>query len=1330
MNTPIQPTRQDQARNRRRAARALAAAGLFGASAALAQPYKGDLAQYETRTTTAGSSQRNLLFIADTSGSMDDYLAEEQDSGCRAQAGSASTIRLTGEGINKDSWDRVDFNNDPRPSRVLNGRRSDNRLNKVEFFPGTRLRLNVRNTDSKDGMEGGLRAYELTAQGRRTTPEKWSLVCNNTYAANSSGTCTVSVDTIPYANYEVQVWLKSTGTGTSILGSTDTQPSTLTYTPPASSPECAVSAVASNAVDIRPGITPNIYLRKRGRSGTLRSHWLKASNSNTRIQNLASANNKANTRTPANFCQYFHEYDRVFLGTSPHRRANRSKWRPAGNISHPVVAPNEIYLKHDDPGKVYVCRHKGKTMTDATAELVRNAGGADFGLMRYNRRHYTNNEINSTDTGATLIYAIQDIGTEAKRSELLKLNDTINGSLGLRGSTPLAETLSEAYRYFKGDTAKYSRRSKCSVKCGTGDYPYKADDSAFTTPGVYENNSLTRSGGARSQGGTVKTPGVYKSPITDSCQINDIVFLSDGRPTNDSGGGLVSSCGPKDGDTYRGNNCLDDVAEKLATEDLSATVDEVNTVRTFTVGFDIDLPLLETAARKGKGRYFTANDSVGLREAFREIISDIKATSQIVAPNVSVNRFNRLQHRTDFYYATFKPSTDAAWEGNLKRYKLKDGKVVDGAGNEAVDTSTGLFKETARSFWLDSAADPDGAEVTQGGYRAKLTNTRRLYLPAALFEGSKTGITQVAKTDKLKPSAFGLGNDTEAETLRNWLLGVDVDDYNENDDTSDAHRYVSDSLHSNPFVVTYAGTEAAPRDIVFVATNLGALRAINASTGDELWSYIPQELAGNANSYRTNDSSKSHWDIYGLDGKGTLWVTEPTGAGSTRKVDKVRLYQGMRRGGRSVYAWDLSNADKDIGGNSGRAPISELWKITGGSTSGFADLGYTWSKMQRTRLRYNCASASGCTTKDVLVFSGGYDAYYDTASNAPKTSATGNTLLGRAVYIVDALSGAKLWSVGHAGSADNHDLELPIHNSVVGDPAVLDVDGDGDLDMLYFVDISGAVFRVDFDSSKALSDSDSSTGGLVAELRDTSVFRRFYNAPDVALFAEGRDPPYLTVSLGSGYRANPTDELKGSDAKAALNRFYVLEDKYPAAPARFGGTGSNKDDITYQYVETRDEEGELTKRDSIKLANLHAYSDDDPYSRNSGKHGFYRQLDAKEKILQSSTTFDGDILVSSYLPVTAGNASVDQCVAQSGQSRLYKFSANTGKSTFVINRPNEVTPATVEPYRTLLGGVIPPEPSILLVPDPVVCVGSQCFENLLTLDEIGRAERVYWREAP
>ena len=1167
MNTPIQPTRQDQARKRRRAARALAAAGLLGAAAALAQPYKGDLSQYETRNVLA-NLQDNLLLIIDTSGSMQRYLAE---------------------------------------------------------------------------------------------------------AAPSS-----------------------------------------------------VTASHPNVVDIRRN---DIRLRKRGTTGRRSSHWIRASRNNTELRIPTLSSYKANTKNLSNFCAYFHGagrrsagHDMVFIGSNTHR--NSGGWRPGQGkpINHPVGPPNEVYLKNDDSGKLYDCRQKAKTMTDAIGFLGQNVSGINLGLMRYNRYNEQGRASNVRNRGGTVVYHVQSLKEQADRDKFL---DVKNKQLGMAGTTPLAESLAEAYRYFRGDTARYARNYSNTSRPET---KYTTDPDSFRTPGRYTKR------------GKVTQKGVYKSPIQSVCQSNYIAFLSDGLPSYDSGGGVATSCEAKSGDLERGNNCLDDIAEKLANEDLIPGLDGKQSVNTYTVGFDIDFPLLKTTADKGKGQYYTANNYSELLDALKRIVK-ITKKPQLVAPSVSVNRFNRLQHRTDFYYATFDPGLNSAWEGNVKRYKLKDGKVFDASNPpaEAVDQNTGLFKETARSAWLDSDAPPDGPDVKQGGYRAELTNTRTLYLPAALFQDSKTGITQVAGNDKLKPASFGLGSDAEAATLRNWLLGIDVDDYDGDNDKTDAHRYASDSLHTSPFVVTYAGTESAPRDIVFVTTNLGALRAINASNGEELWSYIPTELAKNANIYRSDDPTKNHWDVYGLDGQATLWITEPTsvGTGSTRKVDKVRLYQGMRRGGRSYYAWDLSNADKDIGGNSSQAPIAELWKITGGSTSGFSDLGYTWSKMLRTRLRYDCASASGCTSKDVLVFSGGYDAYYDTASNAPKTSATGNTLLGRAVYIVDALTGAKLWSAGPAGSADNHDLQLPIHNSVPGDPAVLDVDGDGDLDMLYFVDISGAVFRVDFDHNKAFSAM--STGGQVADLGETSVFRRFYNGPDVALFAERRDPPYLTVGIGSGYRANPTDELKNSANQPARNRFYVLKDKHPAGPARFGGTGSNKNDITYRYVETRDSAGELTGRDLIKVANLHKYvadnpattvNEEKPYSRNSGKHGFYRELDAKEKVLQTSTTFDGDILMTSYLSERAGSTTTtvaEQCSAQSGEGRLYKFSANTGTNTFVINRPNQVKPTPI-PYKSLLGGVIPPEPSVLLVPKPVVCVGRQCFENLVSLDEIGKAERVYWRE--
>ena len=134
MNTLTQPTRQDQARNRRRAARALAAAGLFGAAAALAQPYKGDLSQYETRTAAA-ILQDNLLLIIDTSGSMQRYLAEAAPSTVTASDPNVVDIRrsniwLRKRGTNGGSsrhWIRAARNNTELKIPTLSSYKANNK---------------------------------------------------------------------------------------------------------------------------------------------------------------------------------------------------------------------------------------------------------------------------------------------------------------------------------------------------------------------------------------------------------------------------------------------------------------------------------------------------------------------------------------------------------------------------------------------------------------------------------------------------------------------------------------------------------------------------------------------------------------------------------------------------------------------------------------------------------------------------------------------------------------------------------------------------------------------------------------------------------------------------------------------------------------------------------------------------------------------------------------------------------------------------------------------------------------------------------------------------
>src|SRR5690606_11353437 len=131
--------------------------------------------------------------------------------------------------------------------------------------------------------------------------------------------------------------------------------------------------------------------------------------------------------------------------------------------------------------------------------------------------------------------------------------------------------------------------------------------------------------------------------------------------------------------------------------------------------------------------------------------------------------------------------------------------------------------------------------------------------------------------------------------LINWARGYDVENIRP---ASDYHNFVADPLHTRPVVVTYGGTEADPDDTVFAMTNLGYLSAINASNGEELFSFIPKELLPNLNKY-FNDMAEIG-KTYGLDGHLTVWREENTQDTDVKidpnDNDRVHLYFGMRRG--------------------------------------------------------------------------------------------------------------------------------------------------------------------------------------------------------------------------------------------------------------------------------------------------------------------------------------------------------------------------------------------------------------------------------------------------
>src|SRR5690554_7181548 len=108
--------------------------------------------------------------------------------------------------------------------------------------------------------------------------------------------------------------------------------------------------------------------------------------------------------------------------------------------------------------------------------------------------------------------------------------------------------------------------------------------------------------------------------------------------------------------------------------------------------------------------------------------------------------------------------------------------------------------------------------------------------------------------------------------------------------------------------------------------------------------------------------------------------------------EKAYLYVGMRRGRSSYYALDVSNRDSP----------KLLWQINGknhqnGPTTGFEELGQTWSKMIPIDIMWEG------NEKKALIFSGGYDIAEDNESTRTDHS------VGNAIYMVDAKTGDLLW---------------------------------------------------------------------------------------------------------------------------------------------------------------------------------------------------------------------------------------------------------------------------------------------------------------------------------
>jgi type IV pilus assembly protein PilY1 len=961
------------------------------------------------------------------------------------------------------------------------------------------------------------------------------------------------------------------------------------------------------------------------------------------------------------------------------------------------------------------CNRKLTVMKRAMNNAVDSFNDVNVALMDFNR-----NSSGGTDHGGTQIKASGDINDATFLREFKDVLDNMASG----GNTPLAESLYEAFTIFSGNPRVFGEIR---------------DD----------NDGLVD---------VSANPIVYKSPIVNECQSNNIVLLSDGEPTADQaadgaisallGAGNSCSFGPD----YRNNtgaSCLDDLAGYMAKADLRAGsngIRGINSVYTYTIGFNIDNTMLESAANAGRppgaalgSGYFRADDILALENAFRRIIGQIQSVDAdtFVAPAVTVNAYNRLQNREDIYYVVFKPNTNARWNGNLKKYKVTAEAIIeDKNGNDAISQVTGFFKDQAQSFWSDVV---DGADVQAGGLGEQLDINRALY-------GNLTTTNTVTKlsdavdaqssvsrfvSQVVTDGAIDIGVDQtlntadrliNADKIAAWTLGRDLDD-DGGSGTDEPTNFVGDNIHGQPYVLSYGESEDDPQDIIFFTSNQGMLHAITGDDppggqpglpgGSEVWAYVPDpSLFKNFGDYYNRTTDK----VYGLDAEMAFDVTRS----STNAVENAVLYFGQRRGGNKVFAVDVSNATRAT------SPVSKVWTIDGG-TGEFSRMGQTWAEPVVAKIRYcsdlTPADANGiCPLKDVVILSGGYDTAYDDV-DVTAASLSGS-VVGNAVYIVDAEYGNLLWMASNTVNSAR-DLAIPeMTHSIPSKPTALDVTKDGAVDLLFLTDIAGQVFRIDFKGSftddnsiHAGTNAGKVAGGMIADLSQDSADRRFYNPVDVTLLPpiKGGAPARYALVTGSGYRANPLE------AETFGNRFSVVFDANIFEPAY-----DDVNEAFYLYAKNSagnsavidmdhasQDLGVVTSAITLDTAGAHAY-------------GFYAAVSgAGEKIITPTLISDFRAIVVSYLPETGEN-STETCSAGVGSSNAYEFDLLSG----VLTKTELVKPGlTAEPVVVYVLSVDPDTSEESL--KPIVIIGTEPFKGEdfgLTNLKLGKAEKRAWWE--
>ena len=295
-----------------------------------------------------------------------------------------------------------------------------------------------------------------------------------------------------------------------------------------------------------------------------------------------------------------------------------------------------------------------------------------------------------------------------------------------------------------------------------------------------------------------------------------------------------------------------------------------------------------------------------------------------------------------------------------------------GATAKVVGVTAGLFStNSVVNISPTSGTAPSSESAYVGNWLITCSDAN-----CTSFTFGPVALTPATPATGTNIQAYSANTPPDKDKMITWLRGQD----NQGDEKGPGNGITvrssvhGDVLHSRPLVINYGDTRGI---VVFYGSNDGVYRAVNGNqktditssgitvpAGGELWGLILPDHYQLINRYRANSPEvKFPGTILSTAQPKDYFVDGPTGVYQKLKadgsIDKAIIYLTMRRGGRFIYALDVTNP---------MAP-KYVWSISHQSP-GFEELGQTWSRPRLTLLQnYATTDATGQKVHTpVLVF--------------------------------------------------------------------------------------------------------------------------------------------------------------------------------------------------------------------------------------------------------------------------------------------------------------------------------------------------------------------------